>query len=63
MAKRFLAMDIGCIECGEGSDVIGVYKTLKEAEQAIKDYLDPDESWGKKGRIGQHSEEIFEIKV
>lgn len=61
--KKYLAMDIGCIECGESSDVIGVYKTLKQAEKAIEDYLDPDQEWGKKGRIGQHKEEIFEVDL
>jgi len=63
MTKKYLAMDIGCIECGEGSHVIGIFKTRQEAQKAIEKYLDPDHRWGKKGRIGQHSEEIFEVTI
>ena len=32
--KRWLAFDIGCIECGEDSAVIGVYDTEDEAQTA-----------------------------
>lgn len=60
---KYLAFDIGCIECGEGSNVIGVYSTKEEAEQAIKKYVNPKLRWGRKGRQGQHSEEIFELEI
>lgn len=59
---KYLAFDIGCIECGEESNVIGLYPTKKEAEQAIVDYLDGGTHWGKTGWIGQHSCEVFELR-
>ena len=61
--ELYLAMDIGCIECGEKSKVIGVYTTKAEANKAIKDYIDPNHRWGRKGRIGQHYEEVFKITI
>lgn len=61
--KKFVAVDIGCIECGESSHIIGIYNTKVDAEKAIEEYTDYDTyRWGRKGRIGQHSEEIFEVK-
>ncbi len=57
----FLVFDIGCIECGEESSVVGVYSTRKEAEKAIRDYLDPSHRWGREGWIGQHSVEVFDL--
>lgn len=61
--KVFVAVDIGCIECGEDSGVIGIFKTEAAAQQAIQEYVNPDAPWGKEGRVGQHSEEIFEAEV
>lgn len=61
MKKQFLAMDIGCIECGEESSVIGIFSSKTEAEKAIEKYRDPEHRWGKEGRHGQHYEEVFEI--
>lgn len=58
--KMFLAFDIGCIECGEPSNVIGLYPTQEDAEAAITAYTDST-CWGKEGRSGQHLEEVFEI--
>lgn len=62
--KMYLAFDVGCIECGEESSVVGVFKTIEEAEKAIDDYLDdPGTTWGKKGWTGQHSVEVFDVEV
>ncbi len=64
----YLAFDIGCIECGEKSSVIGVYSTEVEAERAIKKYItnEPNKfgtNWGRKEWRGQHSCEVFKVKV
>lgn len=59
----FLLMDIGCIECGESSTVVGVFDTEEAAQSARLAYLDPGTRWGKKGWIGQHSVEIFDLDV
>lgn len=58
-AKRFLAFDIGCIECGESSRVIGVYFTEAEAQAACTAAEDEQsKDWS-----GQHSMEVFEVEV
>lgn len=33
---KYALVDIGCIECGEGTDVIGVYDTEELAESALQ---------------------------
>jgi hypothetical protein len=55
----FLAFDIGCIECGEGSKVIGVFAKKEDADAAAEaaDKLHK-ENWS-----GQHSMEVFEIEI
>lgn len=55
--KMYLAFDIGCIECGESSAVIGLYKTKKGARNAC----DRAEEAQSKDWHGQHSMEVFEI--
>jgi hypothetical protein len=58
----WLAMDIGCIECGESSEVIGVYLTEEEANLACINWRTGGK-WGRSGRRGEHSEEVFKIQV
>ena len=59
----FLAFDIGCIECGEDSAVVGIYPDRESATAAIEQYLDKGTSWGRTGWIGQHSVEIFQVVI
>ena len=55
--KVFVAVDIGCIECGEESRVIGIYPTREAAEQAlIRPAAEQEADWH-----GQHSFEVFEV--
>jgi hypothetical protein len=35
MAKRWLAMEIGCLECGNPSNVLGTFDTAPEAWEAF----------------------------
>lgn len=53
---KFLAMDIGCLECGEESEVLGVFPTEAEAQAKC------DEMEKKGWRGGQHSYEVFELE-
>jgi hypothetical protein len=53
---KFLAMDIGCIECGESSEVLGLFDTEVEAV----DKCDEMEKLGWRG--GQHSYEVFKLE-
>lgn len=55
--KKYLAFDIGCIECGEESKVIGIFNTKEEVENACEEA----EEEQKKHWTGQHSMEVFEI--
>lgn len=56
---KWLAFDIGCIECGEASDVIGIYSSEEEAQAACdKEQVEQKENWS-----GQHAMEVFEIEV
>lgn len=56
--KRYLVMNIGCIECGVSSDVVGTYGDKDEA-QAVADKLQETLSW-REG--GQNAFEVFDLK-
>lgn len=53
----WLVMNIGCIECGVSSKVVGVFSDKEKAE-AVADACDKKYSW-REG--GQNSFEVFEI--
>lgn len=53
----YVAVDIGCIDCGEESAVLGVFESNEKAEQVISDHI---ERWSKNSN-GDHDFEIFEI--
>lgn len=57
--SRFLAFDIGCIECGEPSDVIGLYETLEDAQQACA----TAEAKQRADWRGQHRMEVFVLRA
>jgi len=55
----YVALDIGCIECGEVSNVLGVFTIRKAAEAVIEEHrIRQKEDWW-----GQHSFEIAEVEV
>lgn len=52
----FLVMNIGCIECGEASFVVGVFSTHSMAMQACKKLNHhPQATW----TSGEHRFEVF----
>lgn len=57
----YLVFDIGCIECGESSNVVGVYDTRVEADIVAEDWVSEDDYWGRPEWGGQHSVEVFEL--
>lgn len=61
--KRYLVMDIGCIECGEPSRVVGLYTSKKEAIKVRDEYASSDSSWGRPEWGGQHAVEVHDIKT
>lgn len=61
--KKYLVFDVGCIECGEDSCVVGIYRTNEDARKAIDDYIDEDSRWGRKEWHGQHFVDIYPIEM
>lgn len=53
---RYILINVGCIECGVSTEVVGVYNTEREAAKAQSEQTD----W--RGG-GQSSAEIFKIEV
>lgn len=55
--KLFVAVDVGCIECGEESAVLGVFTSEEKAQEVLNDHMNrQSKNWR-----GQHSFEFFEI--
>ena len=55
---RFVAMDIGCLECGEDSACLGIFDTKAEAEAAL---VEPEQKQ-KADWHGQHCFVVFEVE-
>lgn len=53
----YLVMNIGCIECGVSSQVVGVFETEEQAKEIAKKF-DEKYSW-REG--GQNSFEVFPV--
>ena len=55
----FAVVDIGCIECGEGSNVLGVFSSREQAEVVMGEYKQKQAvNWH-----GQHDFFIQEIEM
>lgn len=55
---KYVVVDIGCIECGEASAVLGIFDSKNKAEEISKKYDEIQE----KNWTGQHYFKIFEVK-
>ena len=53
----WLVFNVGCIECGVSSNVVGVFETKEKADE-IAAKLDSEHSW-REG--GQNSYEVFAL--
>ena len=57
MSKLYVAVDIGCIECGESSAVLGVFTNKARAQEVLDVHcIKQAKHWS-----GQHSFELHEI--
>lgn len=54
---KWIVVNIGCIECGVSSNIVGVFTDKAEAER-IAERLDDSHNW-REG--GQNSFEVFEM--
>lgn len=57
----YVVVDIGCIECGEPSDVVAVFALEADADRFAGTYTDPGHRWGHPGWYGQHSVQVFKL--
>ena len=55
--KKWIVVNIGCIECGVSSNIVGVFDNEEKASEIAKEY-DEKFSW-REG--GQNSFEVFEM--
>lgn len=55
---KYIAVDIGCIECGENSSVLGIFTNKEQALEILKKC----EEYQKEHWEGQHSFELFEVE-
>lgn len=55
--SKYILVNIGCIECGVSSNIVGVFTSLQKAEE-IQSHCDKVHDW-RQG--GQNSFEIFEM--
>ena len=62
-SKRWLVFDIGCLECGEDSTALKIFKTKKEAKEFANSYTNNNTTWGREEWSGQHSIQVFEIEM
>ena len=55
--KKYILVNIGCIECGVSSNIVGVFDNEEKANKLAEEY-DTKFSW-REG--GQNSFKVFEI--
>ena len=55
----YIIVNIGCIECGVSSKIVGIFDTIELAEK-VSQVLDEKYSWREKG---QNSYEFFELPL
>ncbi len=59
----FVLVDIGCIECGEDSRVVGLYESALVAESAWHLYRCETDKWGRPEWHGQHHHLVADLRT
>lgn len=54
--NKYMVFDVGCIECGEPSRIVGFFATIDEAKSARDSASEDQEATWR----GQHSFEIYD---
>jgi len=63
MAKEYIIVDVGCLECGEPSSIVGIFKVPEIAEAKRQHYLKDKEPKAKANGYfsgGRHQVQILE---
>ncbi|MAH44866.1 hypothetical protein CMI37_03505 [Candidatus Pacearchaeota archaeon] len=64
MSVVYLVFDIGCLECGEPSQPVGVYNSVEEALEARDGHGSNEATmWGRPEWNGLHDVQVFPIEV
>ncbi|KKI91902.1 hypothetical protein WQ54_12285 [Bacillus sp. SA1-12] len=50
----YVVLDLGCAECGESSNILGIFTTLEAAKSAQEEYIE-------KNRLDEYSDHEFFI--
>jgi len=58
--SQFVAVEIGCIECGNGSRVLGIFSSEDEARAAIK-AAGADDARADEDPWGSYQARVFEV--
>lgn len=57
MKKLYVAVDIGCIECGEETNVLGIFTDKNKAWDVLDEHaIRQRENWS-----GQHYFDVYEV--
>ena len=57
MKKLYVAVDIGCIECGEQTNVLGIFTDKNKAWDVLDEHATRQmENWS-----GQHYFDVYEV--
>ncbi|MBO1510151.1 DUF7336 domain-containing protein [Metabacillus bambusae] len=50
----YVVLDLGCAECGESSNILGIFTSIEQAKKAVKEYKE-------KNRLDEYSDHEFFI--
>jgi hypothetical protein len=50
----YVVLDLGCAECGESSNILGIFTSIEQAEKAVDEYKE-------KNRLDEYSDHEFFI--
>ncbi|OAS82081.1 MULTISPECIES: DUF7336 domain-containing protein [Metabacillus] len=50
----YVVLDLGCAECGESSNILGIFTSIEQAKKAVNEYKE-------KNRLDEYSDHEFFI--
>jgi hypothetical protein len=46
VTMKYVLVDVGCIECGEDTEVVGIFDSFEDARAILEKRLENFEEWG-----------------